>query len=1403
MKTRTSMWTVATGVVLLATIYAVGQEAARLAAPPKMDLGGKDRYSTYVSTDKQVYRAGEKVYVRAAVLRADTRIPLTNQQPQQVMVEVKGPKGDTVASGYASLENAVAGFAWAVPAGTAGGEYSVRVTHPWTGYVPGERKFDIRAYRAPRLKSQILFLRDGYGAGDSAGATIHVDRAEGGIPAGAKVTAVARVDGAEVHRSETKIDDKGNAQVNFKLPAAIARGEGTLAWIIEDGGVVETATKTIPILLQTVDLTMYPEGGDLIAGLPNRVYLEAFTPAKKPADISGVIVDSQGNDVSAFRTEHEGRARFDLVPKKGEKYTLKINQPSGIKTTYPLPAIKEDGVVLRAPAAVYEPGKPVKLEVAGASPRKVRVTLSKREVEVASIEKELAIADGAAALNAVELTPPADSDGVLIATVWDGGKPVAERLIFRKPQRAINVSVEADKKEYVPGDPVTLKIRTTDEAGKPVSSVVGVTVSDDSVREMIEKREQSPALPVMVLLEGDVKELADAEVYLNPADDRAPMAVDLLLGTQGWRRFAFVNLTDFVRAHGDAARRVLALKVVTRTEMAADRMMRFGAMRGAELAPAAAARPVADVKENVDRLGEAELFHAVDGAVREDLVALAVAPAVAAEEPKAQAGQQAAGGIIAGELREEAKQEAAQQGLAKALADADDEFRMRRIAGGRAAQSRMKQDMVLVREYAHQVRSGRKATDRVDFAETLYWNAAVKTSESGEASVSFSLSDAVTSFRASADAFDARGALGAGFTKIESVQPFYAEPKLPLQVTSGDVIRLPVSLVNGTSNAMAQAQIAAMASNGITIGEVAPFDLAGKARVRRIVNVKIGDYVGNTEFIVNASAMEFKDRVTRTLDVRPMGFPVERGAGGLVDANTPGVFVIEIPADVVAGSIGSEINVFPTPLANLTQALEALIRQPYGCFEQTSSTSYPLVMAQQYFMGHAGVDPKLIEKSKGFLDESYQRLMGFECKTTKGFEWFGKDPGHEALSAYGLMQFTDMALVRDVDKRMLADTRAFVLKTRDGKGGFKREVNTLHTWVADPDCSNGYILWALLESGEKPAELEKEIAAYKELMKTSQNSYAIALGANIFALAGDPATSKSLMEKLSAKQNKDGFVDGATQSIVGSTGDALNIETTALAVLAWMRDPVFAANVEKSMKYLAESCKGGRFGSTQSTVLALKAIVKYDKARSKPKNSGVLRVLVDGKEAGEPVAFGPDTQGTISLQNVAYLLTPGKHTIEVKMENGSQMPFAMMVKFNRVKPDSSDKCKVGIEVGLRDKEIGEGNVTEATVTVSNKTKEVIPTPIAIVGIPGGLEVRHDQLKELVKSNKIAAYEVTGREVVLYWRELKADETVSLPISLIAAIPGEYTGPASRAYLYYTDEDKQWAAGVAVKINAKE
>ena len=63
---------------------------------------------------------------------------------------------------------------------------------------------------------------------------------------------------------------------------------------------------------------------------------------------------------------------------------------------------------------------------------------------------------------------------------------------------------------------------------------------------------------------------------------------------------------------------------------------------------------------------------------------------------------------------------------------------------------------------------------------------------------------------------------------------------------------------------------------------------------------------------------------------------------------------------------------------------------------------------------------------------------------------------------------------------------------------------------------------------------------------------------------------------------------------------------------------------------------------------------------------------------------------------------------------------------------------------LADEQVTEGAATEARVTLTNRGTDTLPTPIAIVGLPGGLEVRHDQLKELVKSGRIAAYDAPPR-----------------------------------------------------------
>ena len=47
-----------------------------------------------------------------------------------------------------------------------------------------------------------------------------------------------------------------------------------------------------------------------------------------------------------------------------------------------------------------------------------------------------------------------------------------------------------------------------------------------------------------------------------------------------------------------------------------------------------------------------------------------------------------------------------------------------------------------------------------------------------------------------------------------------------------------------------------------------------------------------------------------------------------------------------------------------------------------------------------------------------------------------------------------------------------------------------------------------------------------------------------------------------------------------------------------------------------------------------------------------------------------------------------------------------------------------------------------------------------------------------------------------------NDRFDLALSLVAAVPGVYTGPAGRAYLYYTDEFKNWAPGLKVSITPR-
>src|SRR5581483_2598730 len=117
--------------------------------------------------------------------------------------------------------------------------------------------------------------------------------------------------------------------------------------------------------------------------------------------------------------------------------------------------------------------------------------------------------------------------------------PRAERLVYRKPAEQLVVAVNPDKARYTPGGKVKLELSAVNEKQQAAPAVLLVGVVNQSVITMADNKTDR-LMPTHMLLSGEVKHPAELEHadFLLTDHPKAGVALDLLLGTQGWRRFA-------------------------------------------------------------------------------------------------------------------------------------------------------------------------------------------------------------------------------------------------------------------------------------------------------------------------------------------------------------------------------------------------------------------------------------------------------------------------------------------------------------------------------------------------------------------------------------------------------------------------------------------------------------------------------------------------------------------------------------------------------------------------------------------------------------------------------------------------------------------------------------------------
>jgi len=290
--------------------------------------------------------------------------------------------------------------------------------------------------------------------------------------------------------------------------------------------------------------------------------------------------------------------------------------------------------------------------------------------------------------------------------------------------------------------------------------------------------------------------------------------------------------------------------------------------------------------------------------------------------------------------------------------------------------------------------------------------------------------------------------------------------------------------------------------------------------------------------------------------------------------------------------------------------------------EQTSSAAYPNILVVDYVKKARVASPAILLKAEQFLNVGYQKLLTFE-RPGGGFDWWGSGEPLVWLSAYGLQEFNDMAKVYPIDRGVIDRTQKWLMK-QQAKDGTWSNIGATHgetiAAMGDPKLLlTSYVVWSLADSGLKTRELEKSVEYIrKHVDDAGDNAYILALAANALAAwdAKDDSTHAVLrkLEKLQQEKPEIKAIcfPSKGQSLAYSRGDSVTVETTALAALAMLKSGQFTNAVNKALMYLVKSKDAnGAWGSTQATILALKALVA-GMGGSQQKDRADFQILVNG-----------------------------------------------------------------------------------------------------------------------------------------------------------------------------------------------
>lgn len=283
---------------------------------------------------------------------------------------------------------------------------------------------------------------------------------------------------------------------------------------------------------------LFPEGGNLVSGLPFRLAFKATGSGGCPVDVEGTLYQDE-IPVLSFKSSHDGMGVIPFTPFSGKEYRIEL--ANGY--SYALPEIYRQGMGLRLSG---RDGKQLEFLISQTE------GLSDQEVYlVGQIRGTVCCVAKGLLKDRLKMKIPLSEfpyQGIAEFTLFNAAmQPVAERLVYVHPEKKLHIDIVTEKESYVLREKATLKVKVTDDNGQPVKADLGISVFDKAYSNPDDRVNMLAYCYLSSQIRGAV--VCRPAYYFDEKNADRMQAMDLLLLTQGWRRYVW-ELNGTVR-HGE------------------------------------------------------------------------------------------------------------------------------------------------------------------------------------------------------------------------------------------------------------------------------------------------------------------------------------------------------------------------------------------------------------------------------------------------------------------------------------------------------------------------------------------------------------------------------------------------------------------------------------------------------------------------------------------------------------------------------------------------------------------------------------------------------------------------------------------------------------------------------------